>query len=276
LDFCVAIPDSSLADEQTLRDKSTKIAQFARAFAIFRISTVYIYRDRGRNYSADKKLLKFILEFLDTPQYLRRRLYPKREELRFAGLLHPLKAPHHKPAVDPRKIRVGEIRQAATVNVNGRYFADAGLDSLIPLEGSIPNGTRITVKFISEHPKLRCKAITRKDVSDYWGYEVKEAQGLVDLLTTVKGIIVLTSKEGEPLERFEQELGQELKSATGVLVVFGSPNRGLSQILKDEGSHPNEFTKYFLNFFPKQATETVRLEEAVIGCLSLMNYLVHR
>jgi predicted SPOUT superfamily RNA methylase MTH1 len=276
LDFCVTIPDSSLADEQTLRDKSTKIAQFARAFAIFRISKVYIYRDRGRNYSADRKLLKFILEFLDTPQYLRRRLYPKREELRFAGLLHPLKAPHHKPAVDPRKIRVGEIRQAATVNVNGRYFADAGLDSLIPLEGSIPNGSRITVKFISEHPKLRCKAITRKDVSDYWGYEVKEAQGLVDLLTTVKGIIVLTSKEGEPLERFEQELRQELKSATGVLVVFGSPNRGLSQILKDEGSHPNEFTKYFLNFFPKQATETVRLEEAVIGCLSLMNYLVHR
>ena len=276
MDFCVAIPDSSLADEQTLRDKSTKIAQFARAFAIFRISKVYIYRDRGRNYSADRKLLKFILEFLDTPQYLRRRLYPKREELQFAGLLHPLKAPHHKPAVDPRKIRVGEIRQAATVTVKGRYFADAGLDSLIPLEGSAPNGTRITVKFISEHPKLRCKAIARKDVCDYWGYEVKEAQGLVDLLKTIKGIIVLTSKEGEPLERFEQELRQELKSVSSALLVFGSPNRGLSQILKDEGSHPDEFTKYFLNFFPKQATETVRLEEAVIGCLSLMNYLVHR
>lgn len=276
MDFCVAIPDSSLADEQTLRDKSTKIAQFARAFAIFRITKVYIYRDRRRNYGADRKLLKFILEFLDTPPYLRRRLYPKREELRFAGLLHPLKAPHHKPAVDPRKIRVGEIRQAVAVNVKGRYFADAGLDSLIPLEGSAPNGIRITVKFISEHPKLRCKAITREEVSNYWGYEVREAQGLADLLKSVTGIIVLTSKEGEPLERFEQELNQELKSANSALVVFGSPNRGLSQILKDERRHPKEFTRYFLNFFPKQATETVRLEEAVMGCLSLVNYLTHK
>jgi len=272
LDFWAAIPDSTLADGQTKRDKSIKITQLARAFSIFRISRVYIYRDRKSNYSADRKLLKLILEYLDTPPYLRKSLYPRKDELRFAGLLHPIKAPHHKPAVDPRKIKVGEIRQAALVNAKGRYFADAGLNYLIPLEGSAPNNRRTTVRFISEHPRLRCKAITREEINEYWGYEVREVQSLVDFLQTVPNVVVLTSIEGEPLGRFEEELSQDLKNATNALVIFGSPSRGLIKILNDEGKHPKEFTKYFLNFFPKQATETVRLEEAVMGCLALLNY----
>ncbi|MFQ5940943.1 MAG: putative RNA uridine N3 methyltransferase [Nitrososphaerales archaeon] len=276
MDFWVAIPDSALSDEQTRRDKSIKIAQFARAFSIFRISRVYVYRDSARHYSNDRNLLKLILEFLDTPSYLRKRLYPKRDELRFAGLLHPLKAPHHKGKVDLTKIRVGDIRQAAAVNVKGRYFADAGLDSLIPLESYTPPAPRITVQFISEHPTLRCKLITREDVNDYWGYEVRLVQSLVDLLKNTPIVSVLTSREGEPLRKFEEELKVDLKKTSNVLAVFGSPTRGLTEILRDEGRHPKEFTKYFLNFFPKQATETVRLEEAIMGCLALLNYLEHK
>lgn len=276
MDFWAAIPDSALVDEQTKRDKSIKIAQFARAFSIFKVGKVFIYRDKERDYSADRRLVKLLLEFLDTPQYLRKRLYPRREELQFAGLLHPLKAPHHKPAIDPSKIKAGEIRQAVVAKVKGQYFADAGLHSLIPVEGSAPIGKRVTIRFVSEHPKLRCKAISNEEIKEYWGYEVKEVQSLTDLLNSIKGSIILTSKEGEPLGAVEQELTRELRSTPSALVVFGSPNRGLRSILKDESKHPREFTKYFLNFFPNQATETVRLEEAVICCLSLLNYLFHK
>jgi hypothetical protein len=276
LDLWAAIPDSALVDEQTKRDKSIKIAQFARAFSIFKVSKVFIYRDKERDYGTDRILLKLLLEFLDTPQYLRRRLYPRREELQFAGLLHPLKAPHHKPAIDPSKIKVGEIRQAVVAKVKGQYFADAGLNALIPVEGSAPTGKRVTIRFVSEHPKLRCKAIPNEEIKEYWGYEVKEVQSLTDLLNSIKGSIILTSKEGEPLGAVEQELTRELRSTPSALVVFGSPNHGLRSILKDESKHPREFTKYFLNFFPNQATETVRLEEAVICCLSLLNYLFHK
>lgn len=276
MDLWAAIPDSALVDEQTKRDKSIKIAQFARAFSIFKVSKVFIYRDKERDYGTDRILLKLLLEFLDTPQYLRRRLYPRREELQFAGLLHPLKAPHHKPAVDPSQIKVGEIRQAVVAKVKGQYFADAGLNALIPVEGSAPTGKRVTIRFVSEHPKLRCKAIPNEEIKEYWGYEVKEVQSLTDLLNSIKGSIILTSKEGEPLGAVEQELTRELRSTPSALVVFGSPNHGLRSILKDESKHPREFTKYFLNFFPNQATETVRLEEAVICCLSLLNYLFHK
>ena len=68
MNFWIAIPDSSLVDEQTKRDKSIKTAHIARSCAIFKVSRIYIYRDRERDYSYDRKMLKLILEFMDTPQ----------------------------------------------------------------------------------------------------------------------------------------------------------------------------------------------------------------
>lgn len=276
MNFWIAIPDSSLADEQTKRDKSIKSAQIARACAIFKVGRIYIYRDRERDYSYDRKLLKLILEFMDTPQYLRRILYPKIAELEFAGILHPLKAPHHKPSIDPKNIKVGDIRQAVAAKVKGSYFVDAGLNSLVPFDGSTLEGKRLTVKFTSEYPKLRCSVASQQDIHEYWGYEVKEVLSISEMLKGLSGVVVMTSKQGEPLGKFEQELKQQLKDAPSVLIVFGSPNRGIFEILKDERRHPKEFTKYVLNFFPKQAVETVRLEESVLGCLSLLNYVVHK
>ncbi len=276
MNFWIAIPDSSLVDEQTKRDKSIKAAHIARSCAIFKVDRIYIYRDRERDYSYDRKMLKLILEFMDTPQYLRRILYPKITELEFAGILHPLKAPHHKPSIDPKNIKVGDIRQAVTAKVKGTYFVDAGLNALVPLEGSALEGKRITVKFTSEYPTLRCAVASQQDIHEYWGYEVKEVVSISEMLKGLNNMVVMTSKQGEPLSKFEQELKQQLKDSSTVLIVFGSPNRGVFEILKDERRHPKEFTKYVLNFFPEQAVETVRLEEAILGCLSLLNYVAHK
>lgn len=276
MNFWIAIPDSSLVDEQTKRDKSIKTAHIARSCAIFKVNRIYIYRDRERDYSYDRKMLKLILEFMDTPQYLRRILYPKITELEFAGILHPLKAPHHKPSIDPKNIKVGDIRQAVTAKVKGTYFVDAGLNALVPLEGSALEGKRITVKFTSEYPTLRCAVASQQDIHEYWGYEVKEVVSISEMLKGLNNMVVMTSKQGEPLSKFEQELKQQLKDASTVLIVFGSPNRGIFEILKDERRHPKEFTKYVLNFFPEQMVETVRLEEAILGCLSLLNYVAHK
>lgn len=276
MNFWVAMPDSALVDEQTKRDKSIKIAQIARACTIFKVERIYIYRDRERDYSYDRKMLKLILEFMDIPQYLRRILYPKIAELEFAGILHPLKAPHHKPSIDPKNIKIGDIRQAVAAKVKGGYFVEAGLNALVPLDGSALENKRVTVKFTSEYPTLRCAVASQQDIHEYWGYEVKEVVSISEMLKGLNSMVVMTSKQGEPLAKFEQELKQQLKDTSAVLIIFGSPNRGVFEILKDERRHPKEFTKYVLNFFPKQAVETVRLEEAVLGCLSLLNYLTHK
>ena len=78
----VAIPDSSLSDEKNLREKTIKIGRFARVFSIFGVNKVIIYKDpTTKNMNSDKLLMKLILDFLNTPQYLRKSIYPLNHEL---------------------------------------------------------------------------------------------------------------------------------------------------------------------------------------------------
>ena len=169
-DLWVAIPDSSLSDEQTKRDKSIKIAQFARACAIFRVTKIYIYHDMLSQFeSNDADLLKTILRFLDTPQYLRKALYPRMHQLEYAGILHPIKAPHHKPPEDIKKVKVGDIRTGVIAKVKGQFFVEVGLGALVPFSGQGFEGKKVNVKFTSPYPSLRAVEANEDDIPGYWG-----------------------------------------------------------------------------------------------------------
>ena len=54
-------------------------------------------------------------------------------------------------------------------------------------------------------------------------------------------------------------------------MVFGSPEKGIYEILSENIKKTQNANIY--NFFPNQATETVRLEEAILGTLSALNIL---
>ena len=62
----VAIPESALSDESLKLDKTRKISVLARACAIFKIDTIYVYQEG--NYKEDGNLLVTILKYLETPQ----------------------------------------------------------------------------------------------------------------------------------------------------------------------------------------------------------------
>ena len=83
------------------------------------------------------------------------------------------------------------------------------------------------------------------------------------------GKTILTSRKGKIPTNME--IKQYVNTEKQVLVVFGSPEKGVHQILgynikKVQNSH-------VLNFFPNQATETVRFEEALLGTLSILNFI---
>ncbi len=184
VDISVAIPDSCLLDEQTLRDKTLKIGQIARASSIFRVKTIYLYQDReAKVRNTDRRLIKLILRYLDTPQYLRRNLFPQRQELRYAGLLHPIRAPHHKD-----------------------------WDKLVRLEGAAHVGAKLNVRLKSTYPNLRAEEIDRQEISDsYWGFLVHEAGSLKALLDQSNdSVIVITSRGGKSLRNFEPQLLHQL------------------------------------------------------------------
>jgi predicted SPOUT superfamily RNA methylase MTH1 len=267
----VAIPDSSLSDEQTTRDKSIKIAQFARACSIFRVKRIYVYHDPLSQFEKDDPLLlRTVLRYLDTPQYLRRILYPKMKQLEFAGILHPIKAPHHRPSQDIKTVKVGDVRTAVIVKVKGTLFAEAGLGSLVPFDGHGFEGKKVNIKFTQPYPNLRATEAADLDISEYWGYEVKEVPSIVRLLSSMdKTVTIVTSRKGNYFRNLEVKLGERVKENENILLVFGAPRYGVQEILAKEGVSARP--EFVVNMFPNQATETVRLEEAILGTLAILN-----
>ena len=279
LNLSVAIPDSCLSDEQTKRDKSIKIWQFARACSIFKVTRIYIYHDKTTKLKKeDADLIKTILRYLDTPQYLRKTLYSKISHLEYAGLLHPIKAPHHKERVDIKKIKSGDIRVGVIQNVSGRLFVEAGLDALIPYKGLGYKGKKIDIKFVSPYPNLMAQDAREEDIRNcsYWGYKVKEVHSLCELFkSSLNKEVLITSRAGAFFKNKEEKLVQRLKSNNNLLVIFGSPRKGLEEIMSSEGMNINEY-EFVVNMFPFQGTETVRLEEAILGTLAILNHVLVR
>jgi methyltransferase len=271
-DLWVAMPDSSLSDEHTKRDKSIKIAQFARACSIFRVKRVYIYHDSLSQFEKDDpRLFKTLLRYLDTPQYLRKILYPRMQQLEYAGILHPLKSPHHKAPEDIKKVKAGDVRTGVIVKVKGQLFVEVGLRSLVPFFGDGFDGKKVNVKFTATYPNLKAIEATEQDIFDYWGYEVKEVPSLSKLLTSVeKTEAIITSRRGSYFKNIEARLVERAKNVQNILVVFGAPRHGIHDLLTNEGASINPY-EFVVNMFPNQGAETVRLEEAVLGSLAILN-----
>jgi predicted SPOUT superfamily RNA methylase MTH1 len=269
----VAIPDSAISEEQTARDKNLKIANFARACSIFRVKTIFIYHDSlSKSQKDDFKLIKIILQFLDTPQYLRRYLYPHMDELKYAGILPPIQTPHHKAKENLKYIRVGDVRVAVIVKVKGQYFAEVGLDFPVPFAGSAHEGEKINVKFISAYPNLKAIKARDADIKEYWGYEVKEVMSLSKLITAIENTqVIITSRKGTYFRKVETKLLERIKNAKNLLIIFGAPRHGVQEILFKEGFNLKS-VEFIVNMFPDQGTETVRLEEAIIGTLAILNH----
>lgn len=265
----IAIPDSCLIESQTILDKSYKISQISRSCSIFCVDKIIIYHDRSvKAEKIDKKILKTILEYLDTPPYLRKKIYPKMWILKHAGILPPIKSPHHKALIDIKDIKDIEIRFGFVVKQNDSLYVDVGLQKLISYNGT-QLGKKVLVK-ISNKGKLLAEDISKEEIDGYWGYDVQLADSLSALLENTKGEILMTSVEGSPFTKHVADLMSSLKMSKNLLVVFGGPKFGLRKILESENVRINQKSN-FLNMFPNQGTQTVRLEEAILGTLSIVN-----
>ncbi|MEM3382438.1 MAG: putative RNA uridine N3 methyltransferase [Nitrososphaerales archaeon] len=272
----VAIPDSLVSDLYHLRDKTSKLGMIGRACSIFGVSKIYIYKDLSGNYEEDGEIIKTILEYMETPQYLRKRLFKQLKTLTYAGLLPPLRTPHHKLEIPLSDVKVGDLREGVAIKSGDRILVDVGLSSLIPLEGMVKNGERLTVIFTSKHPDLRCRVAKKEEIKDYWGYKVKTAPSLGKLVKSIKSdSIIFTSKKGRIITELWSELIDEVKKANSILLIFGSPKRGVFEILSDENMNPIQISKFIINTIPDQKTVTVRTEEALLASLAILNLAIH-
>jgi predicted SPOUT superfamily RNA methylase MTH1 len=129
----------------------------------------------------------------------------------------------------------------------------------------------VNVKLTSSYPNLKAIPATDEDILDYWGYEVKEVPSLSKLLASIeRTAIIITSRKGRYFKNIETGLAEHTKNVQNILVVFGAPKHGVHEILAKEGASIRPY-EYVVNMFPNQGTETVRLEEAVLGTLAILN-----
>ncbi len=245
----IAIPSSSLINERDEKIKIYKIGMIGRALAVFRVRTIYIYRDPLLD---ESDLIKDILEYLETPQYLRKYLFPIKQTLKNVGVLPPLQIPSHKP----KSLKIGEIREGVIVKVapDGTAWADIGLKALALFRGKARKGARVTVRVCSKNPLV----VEEEKPKEYWGYKVKKAE-LENLIRRENAVI--TSRRGR-IPRMDEIKGDKL-------LIFGNPKEGVLEIAKRLGI---DVKADIWNLIPNQGCKTVRLEEAIISCLAIINY----
>jgi len=262
--LAVAFPDTVLEERDNLREKTVKIGMIARTCAIYGVDLIQVFRDEKKR--GEPTLIRKVLEYLETPQYLRRRLYSLDESLRYAGLLPPLRIPSHKPKVPIERLTVGDVREGVT---NSDGTVDIGLDKSPRLRERIGSGKRATVRIYSTSP-LSAELVAREQVHEYWGYRV-EAVTVNDVFSDARfALRVATSRYGNSLQSQVFRLRESVLKTSSLKLVFGSPSRGLFDIVGQELSQKADFV---VNLFADQHVETVRTEEAVGAALNLVNTL---
>jgi predicted SPOUT superfamily RNA methylase MTH1 len=247
-----------------------------RAAAIFRVDEIVIYRDNLKaRQDKDLDFIALLLRYLETPQYLRKRLFKIEPRLQYAGILPPLRTPNHPVSGKSRDLRAGEYREGVILSKSKEgLMVDVGVEQPALLrEKQHTLGKRLTLQVVKATGRVEVQATRRMDVPEYWGYAVRvERRSLRPAVETVGSDLVLgTSRKGEAFDKVAGAIERRWKEANSVLVLFGAPARGLYEIAADEDFRVEDLANFVVNTVPLQGSETIRTEEAILASLAVLN-----
>lgn len=272
----IAIPASIVSDVPHLREKTSKIGLIGRAAAIFRVDEIIVYPDNPRiKQSANVDLIEMLLAYIETPQYLRRKLFRLRPELRYAGVLPPLRTPHHPLNRKMKKLKTGEYREGVSLSKKkAGMLVDIGVEK----PAFIPNtqlsiNKRVTVKVAKVDKRVEAELASRDEIPEYWGYTVIAEKLSFGKIVKTWGfdLTIATSKRGVPFAEVVEKIAERWKKADKLLVAFGAPTQGLYEIVEQERLNLDGIVDFVVNTVPLQGTETIRTEEALIASLAVLN-----
>jgi hypothetical protein len=211
---------------------------------------------------------------METPQYLRRRLFRKKAELNYVGILPPLRTPHHPLGSSVSALRNGEYREGVVLGEHGdRWLVDVGVGTPLLVAGKAPSvGGRATVQVTGTRPEPTGRFAKRRNVEEYWGYGVHIVQGGLEALAGRDEfeLKIATSRLAPSYRESEGDIRSRWGKAEDILVAFGSAKKGIGEIL---GGRADLLFDFFVNMIPGQGTETVRTEEALHATLAILNLI---
>lgn len=222
----IALPASIVQNAQSPELRMYLAGQVARAAAVHRVEEIVIFRDDDgsddRAASNAQTFLHTVLEYAETPQYLRKHLFPRTPMLRLAGLLNPLALPNHVSREEYSRWREG-VAVANRGGGTGRptRFVDVGLERLAEVDQTLPAGERVTVDLEASGPEYEnapgkylygsiVDYSAPKNSDDlYWGYRVRSVPSLSIVFKT-RSLVC----NGYDLVLGTSERGAVLSSAT--------------------------------------------------------------
>ncbi|MGC8593063.1 MAG: putative RNA uridine N3 methyltransferase [Nitrososphaeria archaeon] len=262
------MPDSVISERSGLLSKTEKVGLIARAAVIFGVEEFNIYHDDLHGSHEDLELFYSLLQYLLTPPYLRKAAMPLKEEFKYVGMLPPLNIPSHI-------ISKNEDLRFGYVLVKGeKFYVETGLEEPIELKSreNIAKGNIIPIKLYKEKGKVYA---IKHPFPDYSGFEIVKFYNVkqaLDKAMDSNGAIIFTSREGKPISSEWENLKKEFKEKRRYEIFFGSPKRGLEEILEDKYKNIG----YWLNMIEGQKVRTVRTEEAMFICLGQLNTLIRQ
>jgi predicted SPOUT superfamily RNA methylase MTH1 len=290
----IALPGSIISNAQSRELRTYVAGQIARAAATFCVDEVVVFADQGKQHNANSTsghfdgavrstdpdvFLARILQYLETPQYLRKQLFPMHADLAMASLLNPLDAPHHVRADEESAYREGVVAKrpvSVREGQEGGCWVNIGLKNEAFVPRSIAPGTRVTVHIPQVSGSTSRKSVAGRAVSSatprekhglYWGYTTRLASSIGAVWSECPypggyDLSIGTSERGEDIHA--PEFG--LKPFKHLVLFFGGL-AGLEAALETDESLSTKgadalFDKY-INVVVGQGCRTIRTEEAI-------------
>jgi methyltransferase len=269
----VALPASLTLDIPHLREKTARLGFVARALATFRVASVIIYHDReGIEIAREASLIEKMLTYIETPQYLRKLLFKMDPDLQFAGTIPPLRTPNHPNKQDPSP---GLLREGLVIQSAPQTMIEAGFVAPVRLKSKLPISSRVTVRLTRTSPILEGELVDPSGLTIYWGFRVARGHDSLPEMVRSKefDLAISTSRKGVNIRQVTVDFNGKWKASKNPLVVFGSPNEGVPEMLTRSNLDVSEAMDYNLNTIPDQGVETVRTEEALWSSLAILNFL---
>ncbi|UKK00262.2 hypothetical protein MACK_000332 [Theileria orientalis] len=304
----VSLPVSLIENVQSDELRAYVIGNIARTLTIYGVNEVVLYNDLEDKNTRWMEYFSINLRYLETPQYLRKFLFPMDPTLKYAGLQNPVNAPHHLRSSEWLPYREGVVRLIRRDSSYTSLYADCGIFSSVRVlnkedlekiygleyltdeDGDIYQ--RVTIR-LDEPSLAKCRKNWKEgkafDITEsgtlsgylvdpeeplkvaglYWGYVVRESNSFAECQSGCP-----FNESGEYDLRIGTSERGELYSPTTRLpkynnaIIHFGPVLGLENVIDEP---EKKFDKYY-NFCNNQKSRTIRTEEALLIALSLVTF----
>lgn len=318
----MAIPGEILNNAKTPEFKTYLVGQIARAAALYHVDEIVIFRGEeaagtvqssvpanvfvgvSDRHASDPSFdpctfMVRLLQYLETPPYLRKQLFPFHRDLQFAGLLNPLDCPHHTRNYEQTPFREGLVNppqiESASMIAVPNPTADIGMHTPCIIDKRLPELTRVTVQLqvpykVAKSSKLYSGKVVSPSTprvldGTYWGYQTRLASsGLSSVFTECPhkdgydltiGVSTLSGRSLDEIKG-ESDNAEEQTRFKHALIVFGGVQGigacvdGDSLLTHVSAENSSDLFDWWMDPCPSRGSRSLRPEESVLITLETL------